>query len=83
MSTFGRVVCAYLRFRYGGNVAALKPPLGWSRRVPAPAWYKVWYTLFLYPRWLAETALFDRYGAPMRHAWLTEGRPLTAPHQRQ
>jgi hypothetical protein len=65
-----RLVCAYLRWRYGGNVAALKPPLGWGKYLPRPMWYRLLYKGFLLPRWNAENALFSRFGQPMRDAWM-------------
>lgn len=61
-----RFVCAYLRWRYGGNFSALKPPLGYSKYVPRPLWYRVIYHAFLRPRWQAENWLFIRFGEPAR-----------------
>lgn len=64
-----RIVCAYLRWRHGGNVWALKPPLGWNKYIPASVLYKARYLVFLKPRWMAEKWLFNRFGQPMRDAW--------------
>ena len=64
-----RFACAYLRWRYGGNVYALKPPLGYSEFVPRPIWYRLAYRAFWYPRWRAENWLFCRFGEQMRRAW--------------
>lgn len=68
-ATVGRITCAYLRWRYGGNVYALKPPLGWSTYFPRPLWYRVLYLFFLWPRWWLENWLFQKYGQPMRHMY--------------
>lgn len=65
----GALVVRYLRWRYGGNVYALKPPLGYSRFFPRPLWYSVFFQFWLRPRWMAERWLFNRYGQPMRDAW--------------
>jgi len=65
----GALVVRYLRWRYGGNGWALKPPLGYSRYLPRPLWYRALYQCGLKPRWLAERRLFNRYGQSMRDAW--------------
>ena len=65
----GALVVRYLRWRYGGNVYALRPPLGYSRFIPRPLWYRALYQCWLRPRWRAEIWLFKRYGQPMRDAW--------------
>lgn len=64
------IVCAYLRWRYGGNCYALKPPLGYHpvySRVSL--WYKLRYRLWQYPRYQVENYLFQRYGQPMKTAF--------------
>ena len=66
---FAALVVRYLRHRYGGNVDALKPPLGYSKYLPRPFWYRIVYRCWLKPRWLVERWLFNRYGQPMRDAW--------------
>ncbi len=63
-----RLVCWYLRRRYGGDVHALKSPLGYRRDLTYPVVYKVRYWI-QYRIWKAECALFERWGAPMRNAW--------------
>ena len=65
----GALVVRYLRWRYGGNVYALKPPLGYGRFFPRPLWYRAAFRFWLKPRWLIERWLFNRYGQPMRNAW--------------
>lgn len=65
----GALAVRYLRWRYGGNVAALKPPLGYSRFVPRTLWYRVAYQCWLKPRWQLDRWIFNRYGQPMRDAW--------------
>ena len=65
-SSVQRLVLLYLQKKYGGNVAALKPPLGWY--FYAPLWRRIKY----YPKlwaWKADCNLFKRYGDPMRKAW--------------
>jgi hypothetical protein len=68
-TTFRRLVVHYLRWRYGGNVYALKPPLGYSQYVPRPVWYRCWYRCWLRPRWVVEQWLFVRYGQAMQLKW--------------
>jgi hypothetical protein len=64
-----KLIIWYLRWRYGGNVSALKPPLGYSEHSSRPLWYRIWYKCFLYPRWRLENRLFKQYGEPMRREW--------------
>ena len=69
LSLASRWVCSYLRWRYGGDVYALEPPLGCSPLLPAPWWRMAVYRFFFYPRWQVESYLFERFGQPMRFAW--------------
>ena len=63
------LACAYLRWRYGGDVYALKPPLGFSEFVPCSLWDRAMFNFWLKPRWQIELRLFNRYGHEMRAAW--------------
>lgn len=69
------LVCRYLRWRYGGDRNALKPPLGYPprryRRTPFTR--KLSYAISL-SLWRVECALFNRYGGPMRRRWLADAR---------
>mgnify|MGYP001159168817 FL=1 len=63
-----RIVCAWLRWRYGGDVGALKPPLGYSKYFPKPWWWIACY----WPRywwWKLEKAALNRWGGEMRRRW--------------
>ena len=63
------VACSWLRFRYGGNVFALKPPLGFHPVYsPRPAWWIALYKI-RHAIWKIENCLFEKYGHPMRDAW--------------
>ena len=64
-----RLICHYLRWRYGGNVHALKPPLGYDRRVPQPIARILVYRI-RYLQWRVEDALFQRWGVEMRKRWI-------------
>lgn len=64
-----RPILAWLRWRYGGNVYGLMPPLGYNTRYERVSLArKVAYGIKKVI-WLAESALFKRYGQPMRDAW--------------
>ena len=62
-----RLICHYLRWRYG-NVHALKPPLGYDRRVPQPITRILIYRI-RYEIWLLEDWMFYRWGGEMRRKW--------------
>lgn len=66
------LVLLYLRWRTGGDVAALKPPLGiapkcWSGR-SATLGERARYTLRL-ARYQFESWLHDHWGEEMREGW--------------
>jgi hypothetical protein len=64
-----RLVLAWLRWRYGGNVWALKPPLGWwSPNGRRPLWQRIIYRAQVV-RYNIECMLFNRYGHEMREKW--------------
>lgn len=54
-----KLVCKWIGWRYGGIVYTVAPPFG--KEPPS--------NLLLYRLWRIETALFERYGKPMRMAW--------------
>jgi hypothetical protein len=63
------LVLIWLRWRYGGKVRALKPPLGYHRIYsPRSLWwicgYKIRRGIFAF-----ENFLFNRYGQAMRDEW--------------
>ena len=62
-----RLICHYLRWRYG-NVYALKPPLGYDRRVKQPITRIILYRI-RYAIWRVEDAMFQRWGGEMRKRW--------------
>lgn len=62
------LVLKWLRWRYGGDRHALKPPLGYNRHQRRSIAYKAAYWLKR-GVWEVERRLFDRYGAPMRENW--------------
>ena len=63
------LVLRYLRLRYGGNVRALKPPIGWHPDFHHPRFHKKLSYWFNYRIWRFDSRLFERYGQPMRDAW--------------
>lgn len=65
-----RSICKYLQWRYGKAIYELKPPLGWCKYNQKPLWYKIKYFFFLKLRWVLESAIFRRYGKPLRNNWL-------------
>jgi hypothetical protein len=56
-------ICHYIRWRYG-NVYALKPPLGYDRRVKRPISRILFYRIRRVEDWL-----FQRWGGEMRKRW--------------
>lgn len=62
------IVCCWLRFRYGGNVFALKNPIGYHRIIPKTVWWIAIYKVRV-AIWLIEKWLFNRYGQEMRDKW--------------
>jgi len=62
-----RLICHYLRWRYG-NVDALKPPLGYDRRVKQPITRILKYRI-RYLQWRVEGWMFQRWGGEMRCKW--------------
>lgn len=73
------IVCAYIRWRYGGDVADLKPPLGYHPVYSKVSlWYKLRYHLWQYPRWCVEKVIFKKWGQPMRDRRRAEWERLKA-----
>jgi len=62
------LILAYLRRRYGGDVYALKHPLGFMRGSNPSRWRRIKYAVAR-NLWKAESALFEKYGQPMRDNW--------------
>lgn len=69
-SLLNRSVCWYLRKRYGDDVQALKPPIGYHPRYSgATITHKISYLFIRKPMWKIEKALFNKFGAAMRSSW--------------
>lgn len=64
-----RLVLSYLRWKYGRNVGALKPPIGWHPDFHHPRFHKRLSYSIEYRIWRFDNGLFERYGQPMRDAW--------------
>jgi len=65
----GRLVTGYLKWKYGGNVRALRPPLGFNKyQGSVPRLRRMAYRI-KHGLWRVDRALFDKYGKPMRDNW--------------
>lgn len=64
-----RAACAWLRYRYGGSVYSLRPPLGFHPIFSPRPWW--WVALYRVRRmvWSLENAAFERWGQAMRDEW--------------
>lgn len=63
------LVCLWLRWRYGGDVMALKPPPGFHPIYsPRPLWWRVRYYLRK-AVWKVECLAFELWGQDMRAGW--------------
>lgn len=65
------IVCKWLRWRYGGNVYRLKPPLGYYKK-ESLLFILRYYVLYLL--WMVENLLFKWFGKDMRDKWLDDSR---------
>ncbi len=72
----GRVFQAWIRYRYGGGVYALRPPLGycdyfWARMKYGKHKQIAYIVKYKFKKWLwqFECLLFKKFGGPMREAW--------------
>ena len=72
-----KLVLRWLRWRYGGNVFALKPPPGWWPG-PAPSRGRKALYCIKYQIWRLECVLFAKYGSPMRDLWEASFWPLSS-----
>jgi hypothetical protein len=71
-SLLSLLVCSWLRWRYGGNVYALKPPIGYHKQYcPRPWWWVIKY-LIKKQWWKFENYAFQIWGEPMRILWENE-----------
>lgn len=68
----GSIVCCWLRWRYDGNVYALKNPIGYHPTYsPKSRWWIALYKVRCVI-WRIENCLFKKYGDDMRNAWLQD-----------
>ena len=68
------LVIKWLRWRYGGDVHDLKPPLGYAPKHLWKEWYKPSWKrraayFFSYRFYKLENMMFQKYGQPMRDNW--------------